>query len=75
MDFYISVKHIGNGYIIEYPTGEKKELDAASMFFGRSSEERCQWYCATKKQLEEVMPKLTMEVLARVEADSKVKAD
>lgn len=65
MEFWLKVTRIANGYLIEYPTGEW--VDRETPFFTIREDKVQKWYCATKKQLEEVVPRIAMESFERYE--------
>lgn len=65
MEFWLKVSKIANGYLIEYPTGEWVDLETP--FFTVREDKTQKWYCLTKKQLEEVTPRITMEIVERIE--------
>lgn len=59
MEFFISIKQIANGYLLEYPTGHW--VDRETPFFTVKEAKTQQWYCATRSKVEEVMPKIAAE--------------
>lgn len=65
MEFWLKITMIANGYLIEYPTGEW--VDVETPFFTIREDKTQKWYCATKKQLEEVVPRITLEGFERME--------
>ncbi len=65
MEFWLKISKIANGYLIEYPTGEW--IDVPTPFFIMREDKTQKWYCTTKKQLEEVVPRIALESLERME--------
>jgi hypothetical protein len=69
MEFWMKVVKIANGYTITYPGGGKVTVDHPLFPLPLQQDKTIEWYVQTKKQLEEVLPRICLEGLARVELE------